>query len=595
MKFIIFLNLFIFGIDAFSKDESSDFKIQVHGYPTQPKKTYLFENINPLQPENLSLSVPGLTIAKLGSLGQKTSLRYGIFSSGDMTFLYDGFEISDSSDPSEGFDLSSFLITPQFDFSLSRNATGLFSRQTGGVLNIDPKFDEGYLFKSSVGSESQGLLSFQKNSCFKEECFQISSGGTIADGQSAATKGSDKLENDPSKLAFLTLGWVKPISLKSGSQRFLKLRSHTQYSKTDIDDYDETFIFRDDPNADLTFLNQFLGLSYLTNNDQYFFENTFSKRDVLNNLDALSKTERQDSYQVLRNKLRGVHNINNIELFWSTQNLNLKTENLTSKQNISKLEINLQADQKIKMRHLSLLQSANFNALESFDSGFGISQTIKMNPEGRSISTFQTQYGYKDRRPSFFQLFDPQFGNANLKNESQFFVRPQLDFNFGSSGLKHNISIQYSYEDLSRRVVFINIGDLGYKNSGQLNSSAATLEYSVKSMSFNSKAFFRQSFDKQSVMKSLPWTAQNEVGFGAGFNSRHFTVSTEIKWLMDMYNPSQNKINQLVQSQASLSYQLDTNDRISLQLNNLFNDKKIWDEGFNRQPFSWMMSLTKKI
>ncbi len=579
--------------------EASELKIKVYGYPEVLKKTYSVGPINPLQPETVAISIPGLTIAKLGAFGQKSSLIYNGLTSGDMTFLYDGFEISDVSDPSEGFDLSAYLMSPDFDFNFVKGSTGLFFRQLGGGISVDPKYTPGQTLKTSAGSEGQGLLSYQNNYCSGESCYQIGFGGTQSDGLSASVNSvqSSGLENDSASLYFLSLGWMKSLSSKS----FVKVRTHTQYSNTDIDDYDQNFIFKDDKNAKLTFLNQFTGFTFSKENHQFFLENIYSLRNTTNSEDQFSSTERDDVYEVLRTKFRAAHQLQNFELNWSLQNINLKTntllQNLSDQQAQNKIELGLQADYTSALKFMKFKQSVNFNALESFDHGIGLSQTLSSELQGKENQKlyFQTQYGYKDRRPSFFQLFDPQFGNSNLGNEKQFYLRPQLDLKFVNDQKKHNISLSYSLEDVQSNVIFENTNGGGYANSNSLALNNITLEYAYEGMKLTSKAFYRQSLDSESVTKILPWTAQKEVGFGFGFRQRLLTISTDIKWLFEMSNPSQSKIQELVQSQVGLTYQMDTQNRISLQLNNVFNDKKIWDEGFNRQPFSWMMTLTKNI
>lgn len=598
----------------------AELKIQVYGYPEVFKKTYSINTINPLQPETISLVVPGLTIAKLGAFGQKTSLVYNGFTSGDMTFLFDGFELSDVSDPSEGFDLSSYMLSPDFDFTFAKGSSGLFYRQLGGGLSIDPKYVPGQTLMTSAGSAGQTMLSYQNNVCSNESCYQIGFGGTQVDGLSASVNsrsGTGPLENDSASLYFLSLGWVKSLSSKS----LLKIRTHSQYSNTEIDDYDENFIFKDDKNASLNFFNQFVGLNYSNENHQYFFENIYSVRNVANDVDGFSLTERDDSYGVLRTKVRSSHQIKQFEINWFLQNINLSTQTINNLENLNKVEVGFQADYSSFLKGIKFRNSANFNALQSFDFGVGLSQTIRteainfpiqknknlvldtnqlanLKESNRLKLYFQTQYGYKDRRPSFFQLFDPQFGNSNLANERQFFFRPQLDLDIYGDGVgkpKHNISMYYSLENMDSKVVFQNTNGGEYINSGKLTLNNLTLMYSLEGLKMATKAFYRQSLDSESVTEVLPWTAQKEVGFGFSFRQRLLTLSADVKWLFEMSNPSQNKIQELVQSQMGVSYQIDTQSRISLQLNNVFNDKKIWDEGFNRQPFSWMMTLTKKI
>lgn len=608
------------NLNVFDQDDKIELKIQVYGYPEVFKKTYSISTINPLQPETISLAVPGLTIAKLGTFGQKTSLVYNGFTSGDMTFLFDGFELSDVSDPSEGFDISSYMMSPDFDFTFAKGSSGLFYRQLGGGLSIDPKYVPGQTLMTSAGSAGQTMLSYQNNVCSNESCYQIGFGGTQADGLSASVNsraGTDLLENDSSSLYYLSFGWVKSLSSKS----LVKVRAHTQYSTTEIDDYDENFIFKDDKNASLNFFNQFVGLNYSNDHHQYFFENIYSVRNVANDVDGFSLTKRDDSYEVLRTKVRSSHQIKKFEINWFLQNINLTTKTIGNLENLNKVEVGFQADYNTFLKGIKFKHSANFNALQSFDFGVGLSQTLRteaidfslqknkklalkishpveLKESNHSKLYFQTQYGYKDRRPSFFQLFDPQFGNPNLTNERQFFFRPQIDLELSNDAArktKHNISISYSLENMNSKVVFQNTNGGEYVNSDQLTLNNLTLMHTLEGLKMASKVFYRQSLDSESVTEVLPWTAQKEVGFGFSFRQRLLTLSADIKWLFEMSNPSQNKIQELVQSQMGVSYHIDTQSRINLQLNNVFNDKKIWDEGFNRQPFSWMMTLTKKI
>lgn len=558
--------------------------------------------------------MPGLNIAQLGGLGQKSSLTYNGYASGEMAFLFDGFEISDPSDPSEGFDVSAYLMSPEIDVTFSSLSSGLSFRQWGGGISIDPKFSEGQLFKSSVGSNGQGLLSYQKSKCHFENCVQVSFGGTYTGGQSASVRTrlqSETLENDASGLYFLTLGWVKPLKTKG----FLKIRTHSQYSVTELDDYNQEFVFIDDPNAKMQYFNQFSGVSYLKEKSQLYFENNYSLRQVRNEVDSSSDIVRDDQYELLRTKIRGAHQAGEFEFLWSLQNIDVQTESaldslsLVNKKSNSqnKSELSFQLDHDHIFKHLSLNQNVSLNVLEGYDSGFGFQQALRFkglswNKKSKNSSTlfFYTQYGLKNRRPSFFQLFDPQFGNLNLQNERQLFFRPQADIKWSKITrrlglLKHNISLLYSLEDLNQRVVFLNSSTRGYTNAGKLNFQALTLEYSLQTPVFSTKAFVRHSLDSEAVTKNLPWTAQQELGLSFGLRHSRFILNSEMKWLFEMYNPSQSKMKPLLQSQATLAYQFDTDYKIGFQLNNFFNNTTAWDEGFFRQPLSWMMTLTKKI
>lgn len=589
-------------------------KVQIYGYPIKEDKSQSVQQFNSLQPENLSITTPGLTIAKLGSLGQKTSLRFNSFTSGDLAFLYDGFEISDMSDPSEGFDISSFLMVPEFDMRLSTaGSMGIFSRQVGGVISIDPGVHSKSYLHTSAGSFGQGVLSLQKNKCTALQCLSFGIGGTYSDGQSASVNSSSSnsaLEKDSAGLGFLSLGWQRQL----GAEKFFKFRAYSQMSRVDVDDYDQSFVFKDDPNARMNSSNHFLGVSYLTPKYQFYFENTLSSRHMLNEIDSENNSERDETYQVFKSKLRGSHKLvsgkkNDLDLYWFGQSVHVNTLQMVLNQpdqevRHERLEGGVQLDKRYEFKNIESLSSVNGNILEGFGTGGGISQTFEtlLSEAETSQSFAQLHFGFKERRPSFFQLFDPQFGNNNLENEEQLYIRPKLKWAKLQRGKKHNISLEYFYEKIDSRVVFVwdqNLGESNYSNTGSFSSNSFILDYSLSSNLFSSRVFFRQSLDSQSVLRSLPWAAEQELGLGGGYHlklwGRPFHASVDMKWLLGMFNPSGEHIGNLVQSQGSLSYQFGMNDKVSLQLNNIFNDKKIWDEGFQRQPFSWMLSLTKTI
>jgi outer membrane cobalamin receptor len=604
---------------ASSWAKGEELKIQIYGYPEHSTQTQSIQQFNPLQPENLSLKTPGLTIAKLGALGQKTSIRFNSFASGDLTLLFDGFEISDPSDPSEGFELSSFLMTPQFDFKFSNSdKVGVFSRQAGGVLAIDPGMTTKSYVHSGGGSDGQGLLSVQKNNCSDKQCLSLGLGGTFADGISASTNsnvGTNTPGADQASLGFLSLSWHRQLS----SQKMIKIRAHSQYSNIEIDDYDDSFVFRDDPNAKLETLNHFLGVSYINENNQYFFENTFSDRILNNEPDAGNPISKDERYKVFRSKIRGAHTLYqnpkakfvDLNLYWYGQSVLLETSQTGNalpedqSKELSRLEVGLQLDQKIKLKSVAGVSSVNVNSLEGFSSSYGVSQSVEtaLYQKSKQALNLQTHFGLNERRPSLFQLFDPQFGNSDLANEQLFYLRPKIKWTLNSKEtMQHNISLDYYWENIDSRVVFItdtNSGLVGYQNSGRLNSNSLIFDYALKSLRGSSHFFFRQSLDAEDTLRSLPWLARQEWGLGQSLRTaiagRTLEFSLDIKWLLGMYSPSQKQLGNLVQSQGTISYQYDTNDRISLQLNNLFNDKKIWDEGFQRQPLSWMLSLTKTI
>lgn len=625
---LVFLFSFLFAkkiavAKMTDSSETKELKVQIFGDPRPDSlpqyQIQNFKSFNPLQPENLSIATPGLTIAKLGPAGQKTSLRYNSFTTGDLTFLYDGFEISDISDPAEGFDVSSFLMVPEFNFSLTSSGTpGIFSRQTGGVLTIDSLFDSKSYWHSGIGSQGQTSMVVQKNKCSVFQCLSFGVGGSYTDGLSASLKQrveGQSLENDTAGLGFLSLGWQREIA----GRHLLKVRAYSQWTRTDIDDYDTNFIFKDDPNAKLVNQNHFLGVSYLTEHHQLFFENILSDRELTNPYDSHNENDRHESYKTFKSKLRGAHNFknkkdgpfNNLDVFWFSQKADVHTvqENANSpreEKHMNLWEAGLQLNKNYSLgNRLKGISGANVNALEGLGVGKGVSQSFEsvLVARDHQRSVLNIHLGLRERRPSFFQLFDPQFGNSKLGFEEQFYFRPKVYWVLsGKDESKHNISLEYFYEDIESRVVFLwdeSKGESLYQNTGRLNSKSFILDYSYKTPRFLGRMFFRRSLDSSQVLASLPWLSQEDIGLGAEYYfqmiGRPLAVSMDIKWLSGMYNPSGKQVGNLVQSQASLSYQFDMNDRVSLQLNNIFNDKKIWDEGFQRQPFSWMLSLTKTI
>ncbi len=609
--------LFLYLTFLTSTTYAQDLSVKIYGYPQFESKATSVDNLNPLQPENLSLTVPGLVMPKLGSLGQKTSLRFNNYTAGDLVFLLDGFEVSDPTEPAEGFDISSFLMTPKLDFKVSNeDSIGLFSRQAGGIISVETTDDESSYIHSAFGSFGQGLLTVQKIICDSKECFNFGLGGTFADGQSASSNSngnSGGLESDNAHVGYFSFTWRK----QTKANEMIKLRFHSRLSQTDIDDYDNEFLIRDDPNAKLKNNNYFLGISYLLNRQEFFFENTYIDRDIDNDPDLTNPTIRKEAYRVYRSKVRAAHNIyksrksflTDLDIYWYGQSVNLDTSQLalvSGNQNrfsLSKFESGVQLDQKINFGSVVGTTSASLNILDGFDQNFGLVQTFGSNvfSFAKAKGKAKINLGLKQRRPSFFQLFDPEFGNLNLTSEKLFYIRPETFIVLKSKNLKHNISLQYFFENIDSRVVFTqaNTGLSKYENIGRLNSNSFIFSYNIDASQFQSHAFFRQSFDTEETLRQLPWLAKQELGLGSSAATRIvgqiFDVGINVKWLLGMYNPSGKQIGNLVQSQAQVSYHLDTTDRITLQLNNLFNDKKIWDEGFQRQPFSWMLSLTKTI
>lgn len=609
-KAVLSLVLFNFSYQVanaqnISIPEKSPKAITVYGYPSGGINRKSIENFNPMQPENIGMTEPGLTVPKLGSLGQRTSLKFNSYASGDLTLLFDGFEISDLSDPSEGFDISNYLMMPDFSYSLSTNqSAGLFARQQGGVLSISPTYDNQTKFRTSVGSSAQTLLSAQTNKCRGINCYSLALGGNYANPRSASTNKSlnKSLERDEAFLGFLSFGWQRSL-FKS---RALKLRFHSQYSRTDIDDYNDKFIFSDDPNARVAFQNYFLGISYLTPKSQYFLENTISLRSTSNRADSETETSEDESYSVVKTRLRAEHDLKNYTLYWNLENLNLETTKETLKEGQSKTAGGLQVDQGLTLGNLTGSNSLSLNGLEGLDVGYSLSQKLNYIFNESEIVNWSANlfYGVSERRPSFIQVFDPQFGNPNLSNESLFFVRPQVNWSFisggenpdiGSRTMKHNISAQFFYENLDSRVVFESGDSPGYANTGKLKTNDAILKYSLSDTKKSLNVFYKQGFNSEGVRKALPWSTGREWGLGLGYSLGNLNLSSDLKLLMDMFNPSGLRTGNILQSQAQLSYQFNSKQLINLQLTNIFNDKKVWDVGFRRQSFSWMLTLTKTI
>lgn len=380
--------------------------------------------------------IPGLSITQLGGPGKQTSVFLRGTNSNHTLVILDGVKMNDPSSPSNAFDFSSLNVYDISRIEVVRGSQSTLygSDAIGGVINIITKKGNGkpqYHFEGEGGSNNYYRSNLSALGSFGNLNYSFFASQAASDGISASNKIYGNVENDGFSNSALAanLEMIFDENLKAGFiYKFSK-------SKADLDQNEK---LGDDPNY--TFKQEehlarfnFSALSFKglwKQNLSASFIRRFS--NALDLPDAIHKNISSDSYNKgSRFKIDWQNNLYFIPQNLITFGVERETETANSsyssngdwgpfnsvfpKQSVYTTGIYLQ-DQFEYNKSLFITAGIRYDKHQMF----GNVSTFRIVPVYFIQSTntkIKFSYGNGFKAPSLYYLYDPAFGNPELKPE----------------------------------------------------------------------------------------------------------------------------------------------------------------------------------
>lgn len=398
--------------------------------------------------------VPGLIIVQQGGYGKIANLFMRGANSNHTLVFIDGFKVNDASSPNNAFDFSILNIDDIEKIEIVRGpqSTLYGSDAIAGVINFITKGSQKkkyYSLSIEGGSHSfyKGNLSFQGN--YKLIDYYLSASGTGSKGISASNAKYGNNETD----GFNNNAITSKINLNLLSN--LKLNFMYKYSKlkTDLDQNEKQ---GDDPNFKYDVEEQIFK-SQLTSNlfdnkwEQFFSASYFKRLSNANDEtdDIRPFTSSSSNNHAERIKFDWQNNFNFIKNNLITLGIETELEkaNTSYKSNSEWGPYeSIFPEKSIRTTGLYLQDQLNFSNSLFASVGFRIDKnekygtvtTFRIAPAYYLNSTntkIKASYGTGFKAPSLFNLYDPLFGNPELKPEKskgwelgieQFFINGKI-------------------------------------------------------------------------------------------------------------------------------------------------------------------------
>lgn len=379
-------------------------------------------------------TVPGLSVTQQGGPGKLTSIFMRGANSNHVLVLYDGVELNNPASPNNGFDFSWLQVSDLDRIEIIRGpqSTLYGSEAVAGIINFISKTGKGkpgFTFSGEAGSNKYYNASATASGSINSFNYAFNFSGIKTDGVSAI-KGKD-FEND----GYLNNSYYANLGYNFSKHLGMDLLYKFTNAKTDLDQPQPG---GDDPNYTMNSENQVFNASlngnFLNNKFQSilrgsFFRNigkTFDGKDAVRpNTQSRSNFDGKRIYLDWQNNLKIIkHNI-------FTAGIDYKVEKASSsyfsESSFGSFETNFD-EQKINTTGIYIqdqLKYGNFFATAGYrydnNNKFGSISTFRIAPAYYIASTatkLKATYGTGFKAPSILNLFDPLYGNPDLRPET---------------------------------------------------------------------------------------------------------------------------------------------------------------------------------
>ena len=408
--------------------------VTAHLYPVDTKKTAsLVEEISAEEIANVwgndtlkaIQSLSGVNIIQYGGAsGQVASLflRGGLAS--DVLILVDGIELKDPSSPDRSIDISfiDFNNVERIEV-LKGPSSGIYgSDAMTGVIHIitkKPKMKDGIY--STITSGSYDTISSQKTIIknLPKVRYQASLKTIYTKGISTVKEANaepERIDDDGYLENAIAFQADRKLSEKFQTNVVLKYK-HRELEYDDFNTNENLPV--EDPNAesDQTY---FLGMAKLTAN---FIPNTlkssFSFEHSLWNRKYKIDPTSEDFYRSHMEKFLLLNHVKTSLFATSTLGLEYEKETMHSESIKGKSTDTLGTFLEQRMDIDPFFGAANIRYEHNSKAGDSLSYRLSLGATIENTNaTVRGSYGKSKRRPSLFQLFDPQYGNPDLEKES---------------------------------------------------------------------------------------------------------------------------------------------------------------------------------
>lgn len=497
--------------------------------------------------------IPGLSITQLGGPGKQTSVFLRGTNSNHTLVILDGVKMNDPSSPSNAFDFSSLNVYDISRIEVVRGSQSTLygSDAIGGVINIITKKGNGkpqYHFEGEGGSNNYYRSSLSALGSFGNLNYSFFASQAASDGISASNKIYGNVENDGFSNSALAanLEMIFDENLKAGFiYKFSK-------SKADLDQNEK---LGDDPNY--TFKQEehlarfnFSALSFKglwKQNLSASFIRRFS--NALDLPDAIHKNISSDSYNKGSSfKIDWQNNLYFIPQNLITFGVERETETANSsyssngdwgpfnsvfpKQSVYTTGIYLQ-DQFEYNKSLFVTAGIRYDKHQKF----GSVSTFRIAPVYFIQSTntkIKFSYGNGFKAPSLYYLYDPAFGNPDLKPEKSKSWDAGIE-QFIDNG-NYSFSITYFSADINDMFGY----DKNFKtiNIAKAKSSGVEITTLAKfnKLSFNANYTYTNAIDDYELSpeykQELLRRPKNQFYFYANyFISQDFDANISVKYV----------------------------------------------------------------
>ncbi len=404
--------------------------------------------------------IPGLSITQLGGPGKQTSVFMRGTNSNHVLVILDGVELNDPTSPSNAFDFSSLNVYDISRIEVVRGSQSTLygSDAIGGVINIITKKGNGkpqYYFEGEAGSNNYYRSSFSALGGFEKLNFSLFASRAASKGISA----SNSLYGNNEKDGFANTNFSSNLEYNFSENWKASFLYKFLKSNTDLDQNNK---LGDDPNYTYKQEEHIfkINLSSLLFNGLWKQEYSLSQirrfANAVDLPDAVRKNTSSDSYNNgSRFKFDWQNNIYLIPQNILTFGFDNETEKANSTYNSNSdwglfnsvfpsestntLGIYIQ-DQFEYEKSIFLTAGFRYDSHKKF----GNVTTFRFAPVyfiKNTNTKFRLSYGTGFKAPSLYYLFDPAFGNPDLKPEKSksFDIGLEQFFNNGNNA----ISITY--------------------------------------------------------------------------------------------------------------------------------------------------------
>ena len=407
-----------------------------HLYPVETNKTApLVEEISAEElktvwgPANNTLSalqsIPGINVIQNGGVyGQVASLFLRGGNASDVLLLVDGIEIKDPSSPTRNLDFSfiDFNNVERIEVLKGPSSSIYGSNAMTGVIHIITKKDKAQDGIHSVTTTgSYHTISTQKTliKTFPKVRYQASSRITSTKGISAVREDSpepERIDDDGYSERSISFQAQRKLNKRFRTDVVLKYKER----ELEYDDYSMTLQQPiEDPNAEAT-IAYFAGKAEITADlipkvlkSSFSFEHSLWNRKY-----RLNPTE-EDFYRGHIQKFSMLNHINTSLFSKSTLGIEYEKETMHSTLISGETTDSLGAfiEQYLDLDPFFGSAALRYSHNSKTNDSLGYRLSFGMNIEN-SNTTVRAGYGKAIKRPSLFQLFSPQYGNATLEKEN---------------------------------------------------------------------------------------------------------------------------------------------------------------------------------